>query len=86
MKYYKQIKPDGERTEVPYEEALKSVLSTFRDNDMSRDMLTIPNNINCRYAWVYVVDDSHSPGMVMIAGLWNVLPDGVEYDENGNRI
>lgn len=86
MKYYKIIKSAGKREEITYEEALRTVLGTFRDNDMTRDMLTIPNNINCQFSFVYVEDDTHKPPMVLMAGLWNMLPDDVEYDEEGNRI
>lgn len=86
MRYYKVLKSVGQREEVTYEEALRTVLGTFRDNDMTRDMLTVPNNINCQFSWVYVEDDSKKPTMVLMAGLWNMLPDDVEYDEEGNHI
>lgn len=86
LKYFKKMKPDGWLREVSYKEALNSVLSTFRDNDMSRDMLTIPNRIECRFAWIYVEDHSTNPPKVLMAGLWNQLPAFAEYDEDGNHI
>ena len=86
LRYYKKMKYNGRLREVSYKEALNSVLGTFRDNDMSRDMLTIPNSIDCRYAWIYVKDYSTNPPKVLMAGLWNQLPAFVEYDDDGNHI
>lgn len=87
MKYYKRT--NGVNTlkvEITHEEALRTLLSTYRDNDMTRDMLTIPNNILCRYSTVYVEDDSSGMTMVLMSGLFNQLPMNTDYDEDGNRI
>ena len=85
--YFKQTKPDGRRMQVTYDEAYNSLLGTYRDSDMTRDMLTIPNNIICRYSTIYVEDHSN-PKMpiVLMSGLFNQLPMEYEYDDDGNRI
>lgn len=87
LKYFKRYHTDDGRKEITYEQALDTLLTTYRDNDMTRDMLTIPNNIICRFSTVYVEDHPEN-GMVMVlmAGLQNNLPMGAEYDEEGNRI
>lgn len=88
LKYYKQFhdKP-GERKEISYDEALNTLLTTYRDNDMTRDMLTTANRIDCRFS-VVDVEEITEDGMrmVLMAGLRNMLPMGTEYDEDGNRI
>lgn len=87
MKYFKRYHGKEERLEISEEEALDTLLTTYRDNDMTRDMLTIPNNIFCRYSTVYVEDDSDPRfTMVLMSGLCNELPMGVEYDDDGNRV
>lgn len=81
MKYYR-VTEEG-REPLSYEEALHILLGTYRDNDMTRDMLTIGNCIQCRFSTVRVLTDD---GMTAMAGLFNLLPDDVEYDDKGNRI
>jgi len=86
LRYFKKMKPDGKRIEVSYDEALSSLRGTFRYNDMTRDMLTIPNNIDCRYAWIYVEQETEHGNMCLMPGIWNDLPAEYSYDDNGNRI
>lgn len=79
---------DGWET-ITREQALDTLLGTWKDNDMTRDMLTIPNRIQCMYSVISVrVEDDKEPwnSRVLMAGLWNMLPMWVEYDEDGNRI
>lgn len=74
----------GDRgTEISYEKALDICLGTWRDNDMTRDMLSIPNRIGCQYG--YITSQSED-GMVLMAGLWNIVPMRIEYDKNGNHV
>ena len=68
--------------EITYEEALDIVLGTYADTDMTRDMLTIPNRINCLFSTIEVKDGN----IVLMAGLENMLPMDVEYDDHGKRI
>ena len=83
MKYYRHELDDYTKSEeITYDRALAILLTTYRDNDMTRDMLTIPNQIPCRYSRVSVRDGD----MVSMAGLYCLLPMGNEYDEDGNRI
>lgn len=86
LKYFKQYHGEPERHEIGHDEALRTLLTTFRDNDMTKDMLTIPNNIKCHYSDVYVEDHSGKIAMVLMSGLWNDLPMDAEYDDDGNRI
>lgn len=87
MKYFRRIHGvNTPKVEVSYDEALNVLLGTFRDNDMTRDMLTIPNNIQCRYSTIYVEDHSGKMPMVLMSGLFNMLPMDAEYDDNGNRL
>ena len=86
LKFFR--KRDGEdREEVTYEEALKSLLTTYKDNDLTRDMLTVVNRILYRYGTISV-EDHISPidHLVYMAGYFNASPEGVEYDDDGNRV
>lgn len=86
LKYFKRMHGDSHREEITHEQALKTLLGTYRANDMTRDMLTIPNNIYCRYSTVYVEDHSGKMAMVLMAGLMNDLPMDAQYDDEGNRL
>ena len=86
LKYFKQYHGLAERNEVDYDEALVTLLATYKDNDMTRDMLTIPNNIMGRFSNVFVEDHSGKMPMVLMAGLWNDLPMDAQYDDEGNRL
>ena len=79
MRYYKRMKDETEEFEITYDEALRTLLGTWRDSDLTRDMLTIQNNIVCMYSFIRV-DDPDSK-LKPMPGLWNIAPDGVEYDE-----
>ena len=83
MKYFKQYYGQPERSRITYERALHTILGRWEDSDMVRDFLTIPNRIQCTYSCIEVESDS---GMTLTSGLYNMLPDGIEYDENGNRL
>ena len=77
--------PDYKK-ELTYDEALDTMLSTWKDNDMTRDMLSIVNSIQLKLGfWLQVSKDDKWGKRVLMEGLWNMLPDGVAYDENGNR-
>lgn len=84
LKFYRKYKDEMVETEVTKDEALTTLLSTFRDNDMTRDMLTIQNYIQCRFAFIRV-DDPDNP-MKPIPGFWNRLPEDKSYDRDGNRL
>lgn len=84
LKYYRRYNGDQIESEVTKEEALTTLLSTYRDNDMTRDMLTVQNYIKCRFAFIRV-DDPDAKTKPM-PGLWNLLPEDACYDDNGNRL
>lgn len=85
LKYYKRMKDEDKEQEITYDEALRTMLGTWRDSDLTRDMLTIQNYIECTYSWIRVDDPSTT--MKPMPGLWNLAPDGIEYDEETwNRI
>lgn len=83
MKYYVKYVDEPERREITYDKALDIALGSYRDNDMTRDMLNRPNRIMCRFSEITVISDD---GMTILAGLYNQLPMDVEYDEDGNRV
>lgn len=82
MKYFKTNKETYERTEITRDEALDIVLGSWKNNQMTFDMLSRPNRIDCMYS---IIETQSDDGMVLMAGLWNQILDDVEYDENGNR-
>lgn len=79
MKYYKRMKDSDEWSEVSHDDALRTLLGTWRDTDLTRDMLTIPNMIECMCSWIKVKDPDST--MTPMPGLFNLYPDGAEYDE-----
>lgn len=85
LKYYKRMKDEDKEQEITYDEALRTLLGTWRDSDLTRDMLTIQNYIECRCSWIRVDDPSTT--MKPIPGLWNLAPADIQYDEETwNRI
>ena len=89
LKYYRishdtrfAVPEDGE--EVTYDDALKSLLTVWRDCDMIRDFLTIPNVIPCRFSTIRVVDPDST--MMPAPGAVYLVPDGAEYDDSGKRV
>lgn len=87
LKYYKRMKDEDKREEISHDEALNVLFGSFRDNDMTRDMLTIPNRIICQFSEIEVVDDRGNNDIrVLMAGLCNMLPMDTAYDDNGMRI
>lgn len=87
LKYYRTAKGSDLNEEITYEKALDIVLGSYRNNDMSRDMLTLPNRIPCQFSDV-IVEDHKENGMVMVlkVGMYGALPDGIDYDDAGNRL
>ncbi len=89
LRYFKKYIDSDEKKEITYEEALKTLLTTYRDTDITHDMLTIVNRINCRYSTVTVElidEDDPFNHMVLMAGMYNMTPNGYEYDDDGNRL
>ena len=83
LKYLKQYKGEDNWEEIDFDTALATVLNTFRDCDMVRDMLTIPNWIPCRFSTIRIVKDGTIASM---PGLSCMVPPDSEYDESGNRL
>lgn len=89
LKYFKKMHDESEKKEITYDEALRVILGTWKDNDMTRDMLTTANKIHCMYSDIYVEEwrsENDNNPMVLMAGLCNIIPMGIEYDEDGNRM
>ena len=78
LRYYKRFKDEEFEREVTYEEALSTLLKTYMDNDMTRDLLAVQNYIETRYSYIRV-DDPENP-LKPMPGLWNLLPEDAEYD------
>ena len=85
--FRKKYHGENKWEEITRDEAYQTLLTTWKDSDMTRDMLTIVNRIECRYSTVEVVY-KREDGVVktLIPGLRNLLPMGVEYGDDCNRI
>ena len=57
MKYFKQYIDETQAHEVDYNEALKTVLKSYEDNEMTRQMLTQPGEIRCMVSTITIVED-----------------------------
>ena len=79
LKYYKRMKDSDAWKEITYDEALHTLLGTWRDTDLTRDMLTIQNMIECMFSWIKV-DDPDST-LKPMPGLFNRYPEDAVYDE-----
>ena len=86
LRYFKVWKEDGRTEEVSKEQALDALLTVYKDNDMTRDFLTVVNRIHGVYWDMEVKEDHGSTSVVLIPGLWNMIPVGARYDDNGMRI
>lgn len=87
LKYYRIDKQKSIKYEINYARSLLILLGSFRDNDMTRDMLTIPNRIQCRFSIIEVEDHQEDGSiMVLMAGMYNMLPMNIDYDEHGNHL
>lgn len=89
LRYFKTYLGESEAKEISYDDALSVLLGTWKDSDMTRDMLSIVNRIQNRFSTIDVKEyDDEFPDhpKVLMAGLYNMLPLGVEYDDNCNRI
>lgn len=88
LRFYKHRHTDGTVKEINYDEALDMLLTVYKDSDMTRDFLTIPNRIRISSFSDIVVKDDRGNGEIvcLMAGYYNALPDGVQYDDNCNRI
>ena len=86
LKFLKTLKGQSEAKEITFEDALEYVLSVYRDNDMTRDMLTVVNHIDCGYSWIDVHEVTGNGEMCLMPGLVNSLPMDHEYDDEGNRV
>ena len=85
--FRKKYHGKNEWKDITYEEAYDTLLTTFKDSDMTRDMLTIVNRIECRFSTVEVRDVREDGSVkTLIAGLHNLFPMDAEYDDNCNRV
>lgn len=86
LKFFVYHEPD-DKHEVTREEAIRSLLSTFRDSDLTHDWLTVVNRIPYRFGTITVEDaEAGRPNKVLMPGLAYQVPAGSEYDGQGNRI
>ena len=86
FKYYRRLHDKDEWEEITYEKALDIMLGSWKDNDMTRDMLQTTNWITCRWSTIKVTSIVDGHELVRMPGLYNMVPDDCEYDDNGNRI
>ena len=55
MKFLKKFKTEEEWTEVSYDTALDTLLTTYKDNDETRAMLATMDFIPCRFSEIMVI-------------------------------
>ena len=84
--FEKQYHGENTREKITYMEALKTLLGTYRDTDLTHDFLTVPNRIPCTFSTVYVTRIDGGKRIVPLAGMEFCVPDGNWYDDDGNRI
>lgn len=56
LKFLRQRIGEMDYTEVSYDEALKSLLTTYKDNDITRDMLDTTGSIPYRFGEILVTE------------------------------
>lgn len=59
------------KQDITYDEALKLTAEYWHNESMAADMLSIPNVIECG---MYYVTSEDEEGLVLMAGLYNMLP------------
>lgn len=57
MIYMKRFVTENEWFEVSHEKALDTLLTTYKDNEITRDMLTKGGEIPCMFSVIKVVGD-----------------------------
>lgn len=57
MRFLKQYVGHEEATEVAYEDALRSLLTTYKDNEITRDMLAVPGEIPYKFGTIFVKEE-----------------------------
>ena len=54
LKYRKQYKGELDWFDVSYDDALRTLLGTYLDNDLTREMLTVVGEIPCMFSVIEV--------------------------------
>ena len=75
LRYFKKYIDSDEKKEITYEEALKTLLTTYKDNDITRDMLTELDEIPCRLSTVFVEKESNTNDKFNVGD--KVIADGL---------
>lgn len=77
LKYFKQFRGvNTPKVEISHDEALKVLLGSYRDNDMTREMLTMPNEIPCMCSTVYVEEERKEKSTmkkITYKELWSIM-------------
>lgn len=58
MKYYKQYLGDEKPTEVSRAEALRTLLTTYQDNDITRGLLEEDGVVRCLFSFIVIKNES----------------------------
>lgn len=74
MIYKKRFANEDTWNEVTYDEALYTVLGTYKDNAETRSMLTIGNYIPCRFSDIRVFEETEYGLVTSMAGLSCLIP------------
>ena len=72
--YKKRFYDSDQWEEITYEKALDTVLTTYKDNEEVRSMLTIGNYIPCRFSEIRVYEVRDGLLMTSMAGLQCLIP------------
>ena len=85
LKYKKEYLISGQQSQnLSFGEALSLVLEVYKDCDMTRDMLTIPNRIRLTsYSNLVVYSDEEAN---IAPEILNALPFEYSYDDDGKRL
>ncbi len=54
MKFFKLLNGTDNWEEISYAEALNTLLTTYKNNGITRRMLTVPGEIPCRLSYIKV--------------------------------
>ena len=57
LRFFKQFYGEDAVKEVTYEKALDTLLTTYKDNDLTREWLTQPGKIECTFSVITVTEE-----------------------------
>ncbi len=87
FKFLKRFYDQNEWQEVTYQEAVRTLSTTWHLNDQIIDMLAWANVIQCRFSELRVInEDINGNEMCLMPGLSLQVPIYYEYTDDGERV